>query len=144
MQEISPQAHSHPFPPIPGEKDSRAAAVSLPLSADGPNSPPQSSLGSVTKKAPCLIRLWQPARNGSLISPGTAHTSRSSSKAQSAVLMVPDLAPACTTKTPRDRPAIIRFLRGKLPGRVGLQLGYSLTTAPCAVILRARLWCSGG
>ena len=62
--------------------------------------------------------------------PGTANTSRFCSSAQREVMRVPLYSPASTTKTPRDRPLMIRLRIGKSRGRQTCRRGNSLTSAP--------------
>ena len=60
-----------------------------------------------------LVMPFVPALMRSVIRPGTAKTSRPCSRASRAVMDAPLRSPASTTSTPRERPLMTRFLKGK-------------------------------
>ena len=87
-----------------------------------------------TSFAPSLISLWQPLLCGLSIEPGIAITSRPISPASRAVMSEPLSNAASTTKTACAKPAINRFLRGKLPAKGRVPNGNSDTITPCSAI----------
>jgi hypothetical protein len=64
-----------------------------------------------------------------------ANTSRPCSAAHLAVMIEPLCVLASTTKHPKLKPLIIRFLRGKFCGREGVPIANSEMTKPCSTIL---------
>ena len=68
--------------------------------------------------------------NNNTVNPAFAKTSRPCSAASLAEIKDPLSRAASTTRTPRDKPDRIRFLRGKLPAKGLVPKGNSLTRAP--------------
>ena len=98
-----------------------AAAVSPSSGAPAPaaTSPKLSSTSSarVSGVAPSRSSAFEPAESADVISPGTAKTSRPSSRAKSAVISAPLRSRASTTTVAAQRPATIRLRAGKAPRR---------------------------
>jgi hypothetical protein len=76
--------------------------------------------------------------------PGTAMTSRFSSRASLAVMREPLCREASTTTSPVPSPAMIRFRRGKWNPSGRASSGSSVTTAPVSRIFSASGPFSGG
>ena len=76
--------------------------------------------------------------------PGTAITSRPSSRAALAVERAPLRFPASTTTTARAQPAITRLRRGKFCFHGPVRSGNSLTRAPSRATASARAAFSAG
>src|SRR3990167_9405388 len=88
----------------------------------------------VTSFAPCFKSELVPSERAESAFPGTANTSRPSSSARFAVMSAPLFSLASTTRTPRDRPLMIRFLTGKCCLSGSICIGYSEITAPFSMI----------
>jgi len=112
--------------------------------------PPSDSITSaalVTMLAqPSRTARRQPADLGASTRPGTTIASRPcSSTASRAVMRLPLRRAASTTTTPSASPEMIRFRRGKSPGRGGCASGNSEITAPPASAIESKSpACSGG
>ena len=70
--------------------------------------------------------------------PGTANTSRPWSPARRAVTSEPLRAAASTTRTPSERPLMMRLRHGKFHGMGRVPKGNSDTSAPCSAMRSAR------
>ena len=97
-----------------------------------------------TSLAPCFSKALQPRAWGEWIEPGMAKTSRPASRASRAVISEPERIAASTTRVPRARPAMMRFLIGKFSGREAVPIGNSLTSRPAAAIRCASARCRAG